>query len=40
VFGAPNFVRFVTCPTQNVLKEAILRIQQFCIRHSKPALSN
>mmetsp|Transcript_21780 Transcript_21780/g.29972 ORF Transcript_21780/g.29972 Transcript_21780/m.29972 type:complete len:411 (-) Transcript_21780:29-1261(-) len=35
VFGAPNFVRLVTCPSVDVLQVAVERIGEFCARHSK-----
>lgn len=33
-FNAPGFIRFVTCPPEEMLKKAVLRIKDFCDRHT------
>ena len=33
VFGAPNFVRLVTCPSVDILEDACDRFQEFCEAH-------
>lgn len=34
-FNAPDFIRFVTCPPEDMLKKACARIADFCERHAK-----